>query len=119
MRYCGQCGAPLDPQALSAGRCPSCGAAISVSGDILTPAHQADPLVASAGGTTVPDVPSTSQLGLPSAPASAHWPWDSGMRTMPAPRRTTTRAMVVAGVCLLVCAVLLLCADAVLVIGSH
>jgi hypothetical protein len=35
MRYCGNCGASLGPDALGAGRCPACGASVTANGDVL------------------------------------------------------------------------------------
>jgi hypothetical protein len=114
MHYCGQCGAQLEPQALASGRCSACGTAVTSSGDILVPVHQHDSQAASAGGTTVPDA-SLSGVALPAA--AAQWPWEPSKGETPAPR-AATRTMVIAGVCLILCAVLLLCADAVLVISA-
>lgn len=37
MRYCGSCGAPLNPAILAEGRCEVCGAAITPTGDVITP----------------------------------------------------------------------------------
>lgn len=117
MRYCGQCGAPLDSQALASGRCPSCGTAITPSGDIRQPAPLPDPRVASAERTTVPDVPPPAHLGLPSA--AVRWPWEPEKGPMSTPHAGTKKMMVVAGVLFLTCAGLLMCADVLLVLGSH
>ena len=37
MRYCGNCGASLNFGALASGRCPSCGATIGPSGEMIAP----------------------------------------------------------------------------------
>jgi hypothetical protein len=116
MRYCGQCGAPLDPRALTVGRCLSCGALIRPADDIPLPAPPHDPRVTSSGGTTVPDLPFTTHPGPSTTPD--HWPLEYGMPEAHRPNRARG-AMLIAGACFLLCALLLLCVDAAIVVGAH
>lgn len=111
MRYCGSCGAPLDSRALIAGRCPFCRAAITPTGDTLAPTYSPDPLAITTGvpdHTTLPGTPQGSLLALPTTPAQ--WPQARGARTT-GTSRGAAPLMLIAGVFLLMCALLLICAD--------
>jgi hypothetical protein len=116
MRYCGQCGAALNPRALTEGRCLSCGALIRPADDALLQVRSPDPWVTSPGGTTVPDLPFTTHPGPATTPN--HWPLEQGTPEARLPNRARG-VMLIAGGCFLLCALLLLCVDAAIVVGAH
>jgi hypothetical protein len=116
MRFCGSCGAALDSRTLTSGHCPYCGAAISPTGDALTPAYAPNSMATGAtDDVTLPSTPPASRLQQPTAPAQ--WPQERAARSPGAARRGST-LMLVIGIFLLVCALLLICADLAIVAAT-
>ena len=64
----------------------------------------------------MPDLPFTTHPGSPTTPD--HWPLEHGTPEARLPNRARG-VMLIAGVCCLLCALLLLCVDAAIVVGAH